>query len=47
MVKRAMLSGADIIMCDNMSVDEIGEVVDYRDREYPHILLEAEWKYYT
>ncbi len=30
MVKRAMLSGADIIMCDNMSVDEIGEVVDYR-----------------
>ncbi len=36
-----MLSGADIIMCDNMSVDEIGEVVDYRDREYPHILLEA------
>ena len=39
--KEAMQAGADIIMCDNMSVKEIKEVVAYRNKNYPHILLEA------
>jgi nicotinate-nucleotide pyrophosphorylase (carboxylating) len=41
MVKRAMHAGADIVMCDNMSLDETREVVVYRNAHYPHILLEA------
>jgi nicotinate-nucleotide pyrophosphorylase (carboxylating) len=41
MVKRAMKAGADIVMCDNMSLDETKEVVVYRNENYPHILLEA------
>ena len=41
MVKESMRVGADIIMCDNMSIDEIIEVVEFRDNNYPHILLEA------
>jgi len=41
MVKRAMKAGADIVMCDNMSLDETKEVVAYRNENYPHILLEA------
>ena len=41
MVKRAMEAGADIVMCDNMSLEETREVVAYRDAHYPHILLEA------
>jgi len=41
MVKKAMKAGADIVMCDNMSIDEIKKVVDYRNKNYPHILLEA------
>jgi nicotinate-nucleotide pyrophosphorylase (carboxylating) len=41
MVKKAMKAGADIVMCDNMSIEEIVEVVKYRDSFYPHILLEA------
>ena len=40
-VKRACEAGADIIMCDNMSFEEIKEVVEFRDKNYPHILLEA------
>jgi nicotinate-nucleotide pyrophosphorylase (carboxylating) len=40
-VERACEAGADIIMCDNMSYDEIKEVVKFRDKNYPHILLEA------
>ena len=40
-VKVAMDAGADIIMCDNMSIDLIKEIVKYRDEVYPHILLEA------
>ncbi len=39
--KDAMLSGADIVMCDNMSIEQIAKVVEYRDANYPHILLEA------
>lgn len=41
MVKRAMKAGADIVMCDNMSVEETKEVVAYRNKNYPHILLES------
>jgi len=41
MVKEAMEAGADIIMCDNMGVKEIIDIVEYRDLNYPHILLEA------
>ncbi|SFZ98372.1 Quinolinate phosphoribosyltransferase [decarboxylating] [hydrothermal vent metagenome] len=41
MVKRAMASGADIVMCDNMSISNMREVVKFRDENYPHILLEA------
>ncbi len=40
-VKSAMESGADIVMCDNMSNEIIREVVTYRNENYPHILLEA------
>ncbi len=40
-VKEAMSAGADIVMCDNMSIDKIKEVVVFRDRYYAHILLEA------
>ncbi len=41
MVKRAMMAGADIVMCDNMSLEMTREVVVFRDEHYPHILLEA------
>ena len=41
MVKRAMKAGADIVMCDNMSLEETKEVVAFRNANYPHILLEA------
>jgi len=40
-VKKAFEAGADIVMCDNMSIDTIKEVVALRDANYPHILLEA------
>lgn len=39
--KRAFESGADIVMCDNMSPSLISEVVAMRNASYPHILLEA------
>ena len=41
MVIRAMKAGADIVMCDNMSLEETKEVVAFRNENYPHILLEA------
>ena len=41
MVKKAMDAGADIVMCDNMSIEETKEVVAFRNRNYSHILLEA------
>jgi len=41
MAKSAMKAGADIVMCDNMSLEKIREVVAFRDKHYPHILLEA------
>jgi len=40
-VQEAMDAGADIIMCDNMTPEQIRKVADYRDETYPHILLEA------
>ena len=39
--KKAFKAGVDIIMCDNMSLFEIREVVGLRDSEYPHVKLEA------
>ncbi len=41
MVKRAMKAGADIVMCDNMSIEETKAAVEYRNVHYPHILIEA------
>jgi len=41
MVKKAMNAGADIVMCDNMSLEETRRVVAFRNEHYPHILLEA------
>jgi len=40
-VKNAFEAGADIVMCDNMDISDIREVVHLRDNKYPHILLEA------
>lgn len=37
----AMESGADLIMCDNMQIDEIKSVVAYRNEHFPHVLIEA------
>ncbi len=39
--KIVMKSGCDIIMCDNMQIDSIKEVVAYRNAHFKHILLEA------
>ena len=41
MAKLAFEANADIVMCDNMTPDEVREVVAYRDVNHPHILLEA------
>ena len=40
-IKSAMEAGADIVMCDNMKPQQIKDVVEFRDTNYPHILLEA------
>ena len=40
-VQEAMDAGADIIMCDNMTPTQIREVADFRNENYPYILLEA------
>jgi|LGVF01.2.fsa_nt_gb nicotinate-nucleotide pyrophosphorylase (carboxylating) len=39
--QEAMDCKVDMIMCDNMSVEEIKEVVTCRDKKAPHILIEA------
>jgi nicotinate-nucleotide pyrophosphorylase (carboxylating) len=39
--KFAMQCGADIVMCDNMSHDDIRAVVAYKNSYFPHVLLEA------
>jgi nicotinate-nucleotide pyrophosphorylase (carboxylating) len=41
MAKRAMEAGADIVMCDNMTPDEIKRVAEYRNKNHPRVLLEA------
>ncbi len=38
---KAMDAGADIVMCDNMEVAQIHEVVLYRNENFPGVLLEA------
>lgn len=40
-VKESMEAGADIIMCDNMNLEQIKEVVNFRNEVHPHVLLEA------
>ena len=39
--KEAFEAGADIVMCDNMTPEEVKEVVEYRNEHFPSILLEA------
>jgi len=39
--KSAFEANCDIVMCDNMTPDQITEIVAFRDENYPHILLEA------
>ena len=39
--KEAMKAGADIVMCDNMTPEQIVVIVKYRDDNFPHILIEA------
>jgi len=41
MAKKAMEVGADIVMCDNMTPEQLREVVVYKHEAYPSILLEA------
>ncbi len=40
-LKRAFEAGADIVMCDNMSIEMIKEAVILRNERFPHILIEA------
>lgn len=37
----AMEAGADIVMCDNMSFEEIAKVVAFRDKAFKQILIEV------
>ena len=39
--KFAMQCGADIVMCDNMTHDDIKAVVEYKNSHFSHVLLEA------
>ncbi len=39
--KIAMQVGADIVMCDNMSIEDMKQVVAFRNANYPHVLIEA------
>lgn len=41
MAKRAMASGADIVMCDNMGTEDLREVVAYKWKHHSGVLLEA------
>ena len=36
-----MEAGADIVMCDNMTPNQLSEVVKYKQENFPDILLEA------
>ncbi|MCK5110019.1 MAG: carboxylating nicotinate-nucleotide diphosphorylase [Arcobacteraceae bacterium] len=37
----AMEAGGDIIMCDNMTPEQIHQVSQYRDEHHSHVMLEA------
>ncbi len=37
----AMSAGANLIMCDNMKCEDIKKVVNYKNKNYPHVLVEA------
>jgi len=39
--QEAMAASCDIVMCDNMTPEQVREVVAYRNENFPHILLEA------
>ena len=39
--QEAMKAACDIVMCDNMTPEQVREVVEFRNENYPHILLEA------
>ena len=39
--KTFMAAGADIIMCDNMTPEQLSVVVEYKQENYPDVLLEA------
>jgi len=39
--KTFMAAGADIVMCDNMTPEQLSEVVIYKKENYPDVLLEA------
>jgi nicotinate-nucleotide pyrophosphorylase (carboxylating) len=41
MAKKAMEVGADIVMCDNMTTEQLREVVEYKWEHHSGILLEA------
>lgn len=41
MAKRAMEAGADIVMCDNMTPEQVVEIVHYKQKHFPSVLLEA------
>ncbi len=41
MAKEAMEAGSDIVMCDNMAPEQIKQIVEFRDVNFKHILLEA------
>ncbi|MDQ1298221.1 MAG: hypothetical protein QG558_760, partial [Campylobacterota bacterium] len=41
MAKKAMEAGADIVMCDNMSTQELREIVEYKRGHHSGVLLEA------
>lgn len=37
----AMKCGADLVMCDNMQTDQIKKVVDFKNENFSHVLIEA------
>ncbi|WP_456479712.1 carboxylating nicotinate-nucleotide diphosphorylase [Nautilia sp.] len=41
MAIEAMQAGADIVMCDNMDFEEIKKVVEYRNKNFKGVFLEA------
>jgi nicotinate-nucleotide pyrophosphorylase (carboxylating) len=39
--KQFMAAGADIVMCDNMTPDQLAEIVAYKQANHPSVMLEA------